>query len=203
MPNFAAMRYLPLIVFSSSLACAPGAQVRVGPVSFPVEGKQNPQPMTIHAFNATDIHGEQVDLARFKGRKVLVVNTASECGYTPQYAQLQELHDTYKDRGLVVLGFPSNDFGGQEPGTEQQIEAFCQKNYGVTFPMMAKVDIKGDRPHPVYRWLTTKELNGVMDAEVKWNFHKFIIDEEGRLAGSFGSAVSPLDEAIVNWVEGR
>lgn len=197
------MRYLPILALSIGLNCAPGARVRVGPVSFPVGGEQAIQPMSIHSFSATDIHGELVDLARYKGHKLLLVNTASKCGYTPQYAQLQELYDAYKDKGLVVVGFPCNDFGGQEPGAEQAIEEFCQKNYGVTFPMMAKVGIKGDRPHPVYRWLTSKELNGVMDAEVKWNFHKFLIDEEGRLAGSFGSGVSPLDEAIIKWVEGK
>ncbi len=139
---------------------------------------------------------------RFKGKKVIVVNTASECGFTGQYAPLQELYDTYKDKGLVVIGFPSNDFGGQEPGSEEEIATFCQKNYGVTFPMMAKVSIKGDDMHPVYFWLTNKEQNGVMDARVEWNFNKFLIDEEGRLVKHLPSKVEPLDDEIINWVEG-
>ena len=183
-------------------ACGPGARVRVGPVSFPVNDPTI-EPMSIHTFSATDINGDLVDLARFKGRKLLIVNTASECGYTPQYAQLQELYNTFKGEGLVVIGFPSNDFGGQEPGDEAAIAQFCQQNYGVTFPMMAKVSITGEPPHPVYRWLTMKELNGVMDTEVKWNFHKFLIDEEGRLVGSFGSGTTPLDAEIIQWVQGQ
>jgi len=158
--------------------------------------------MSFHDLSATDINGNTVTFDSFKGMKVLVVNTASECGYTRQYAQLQELHEAYKDKGLVVIGFPCNDFGGQEPGSEAEILGFCQKNYGVTFPMMAKVAIKGREPHPVYAWLTSKEANGVLDATVKWNFHKFLIDEEGRLVAQHPSGVAPLDEPILRWVEG-
>lgn len=158
---------------------------------------------SFHALTASDIQGRPFAFSQLKGRKVMVVNTASECGYTPQYKQLQELHEAYGDKGLVIIGFPCNQFGGQEPGGEAQIAAFCQKNYGVTFPMMSKVDVKGSGQHPVYQWLTSKALNGAMDAEVKWNFHKFLVDEEGRLVLSLGSGVSPLDERIVQWVEGR
>lgn len=158
--------------------------------------------MSFHALSATDIHGNVVSMDSFRGKKVLVVNTASECGYTRQYAQLQELYEAYKDQGLVVVGFPCNDFGGQEPGTEAQIEAFCQKNYGVTFPLMAKVHVKGKEVHPVYQWLTSKAQNGVMDETVRWNFHKFLIDEEGRLVAAYGSGTTPLDDKILNWVKG-
>ena len=140
---------------------------------------------------------------RLKGKKVIVVNTASECGYTPQYRQLQELHEAYGKQGLVIIGFPCNQFGGQEPGSDQQVEALCQKNYGVTFPLMSQVEVKGEGPHPVYRWLTRKELHGAMDAVVKWNFHKFLIDGDGRLVISLESGVSPLDERVVSWIEGR
>ena len=177
--------------------------VQVGPVTVPL-GQPQPMPsMSFHALSATDIRGELVKMDQYKGHKVIVVNTASECGFTPQYKQLEELYGMYKDKGLVILGFPCNQFGGQEPGTEAQIETFCQKNYGVTFPLMAKVEVKGDGQHAIYHWLTTMSENGVMDAPVKWNFHKFLIDEEGRLVKSVGSGVEPSDPVIVDWVEGK
>jgi glutathione peroxidase len=159
------------------------------------------QPMkTFHSLSATDIHGVAVNMSIYAGKKVMVVNTASECGYTPQYKQLQELYDQYRDKGLVILGFPCNDFGGQEPGSEAQIEQFCQKNYGVTFPLMGKVSIKGNEPSPIYRWLTSKTENGAMDATVKWNFHKFLIDEKGNLVKALGSGIDPFDEEVVGWL---
>jgi glutathione peroxidase len=144
-----------------------------------------------------------VRMDRFAGKKIMVVNTASECGYTPQYRQLQELYDLHKDQGLVILGFPSNDFGGQEPGTEQDIAAFCEKNYGVSFPMMAKVTVKGADAHPVFQWLQQKQRNGVKDAKVDWNFNKFLIDEQGRLVEHLSGKVSPLDDRILDWVRGQ
>ena len=160
-------------------------------------------PMNFHQLKAVDIHGETYDMAQLAGHKVLVVNTASECGYTPQYEQLQELYDRYKDKGLVVIGFPSNDFGSQEPGDEEAIATFCKKYYGITFPMMSKVHTKGEGQSPVYAWLTQEKLNGVMDSEVKWNFQKYLIDEQGRLVTVYPSAQEPLSDAIVNWVEGK
>jgi len=188
---------LPLVLLLSCFNA-----VQVGPVTIPLDQPPAMPSMSFHALSATDIHGELVKMDRYKGKKVIVVNTASECGYTPQYQQLQELYTLYKDKGLVILGFPCNDFGGQEPGSEAEIETFCQKNYGVTFPLMAKVDVKGEGQHALYHWLTNKSENGVMDATVKWNFHKFLIDEEGRLVKSVGSGVEPADEAIMGWVEG-
>ena len=176
-------------------------RVQVGPVSFPIDQPKPVPTMDFFDLSATDINGDLIKLDRYKGMKVMVVNTASECGFTPQYKQLQELYETYKDKGLVILGFPCNDFGGQEPGTGDEIEAFCQKNYGVTFPLMAKVSIKGDAPHPVYRWLTNKSENGVMDASVKWNFHKFLIDEQGHLVKALGSGIEPFDEEVVGWLK--
>jgi len=157
--------------------------------------------MSFHSLTATTIDGRPFKFEQLRGHKVIIVNTASECGYTPQYAQLQELYDTYKDKGLVVIGFPSNDFGGQEPGTEAEIAAFCSTNYGVTFPMMAKVHTKGDEQHAVYQWLTSKAQNGVLDSEVKWNFHKYLVDGNGHLVMSLGSAIGPLDKEIIEWVE--
>lgn len=178
-------------------------RVQVGPVSFPIDQPKPVPTMDFFDLSATDINGELIKLDKYKGMKVMVVNTASECGYTPQYAQLQELYSAYKDKGFVIIGFPSNDFGGQEPGTEAEIATFCQKNYGVTFPMMAKVHTKGPEQHAVYHWLTNMSQNAVMDTEVKWNFHKFLIDEQGHLVMSLQSGVEPSDERIINWIEGK
>jgi glutathione peroxidase len=175
--------------------------VQVAPALDPSNPSTTMPASSFHALEAIDINGNTVSMSSFAGKKVMVVNTASECGFTPQYKQLQELHEAYKDKGLVILGFPCNDFGGQEPGTGDEIEAFCQKNYGVTFPLMAKVSIKGDAPHPVYRWLTNKSENGVMDASVKWNFHKFLIDEQGHLVKALGSGIGPFDEEVVGWLK--
>ncbi len=195
------MRIVILFAFPALLACEHFDRASVGPVSIPIE-HPHPPSMSFHALSATSLNGELVRMDQYKGKKIIIVNTASECGFTKQFAQLQELYAEYEAAGLVILGFPSNDFGGQEPGSEEEIGAFCQKNYGVTFPMMSKVSIKGDEIHPVYHWLTNKSQNGVMDASVKWNFNKFLIDEDGRLVDHFGSGVEPLDEAIRGWVKG-
>ncbi len=154
-----------------------------------------------HELKATDIAGGSVDMAAFKGHPVLIVNTASKCGHTPQYARLQELYDRYKDKGLVVVGFPSNDFLRQEPGDNAEIASFCTRNYGVTFPMMAKVEVKGDELHPVYRWLTSKDRNGALDSKVKWNFQKYMVDGQGRLIGVFAPGTDPLDTSITQLIE--
>ncbi|MFZ9939395.1 MAG: glutathione peroxidase [Bacteroidia bacterium] len=155
---------------------------------------QTPKKM-FHDLSFSSIDGETVKLSQFKGKKVLLVNTASRCGYTPQYKQLQELHEKFGKK-VVVIGFPCNDFGGQEPGDAESIASFCEKNYGVDFIMADKVSIKGSSPHPIYQWLTQKSLNGQADANVRWNFHKFLVDEEGRLMGDFPSSVSPTAAEI-------
>jgi glutathione peroxidase len=155
-----------------------------------------------HALSATDLSGKPFPFAQLKGHKVIVVNTASECGYTPQYKQLEELYETYKDKGLVIVGFPSNDFGQQEPGDEKTIATFCQKNYGVTFPMMGKVVTKGEGQHPVYQWLTQKAKNGASDSVVKWNFGKYLINEDGSLHTVLASAVDPLSQQVLDWLDG-
>jgi glutathione peroxidase len=144
--------------------------------------------------------GETVDLASFRGRPMLIVNTASKCGYTPQYEGLQDLYERYGDRGLVVIGFPSNDFGNQEPGTAEEIGNFCRLNYGVTFPMMAKVHTKGPDQAPVYRTLTT-ESGEEFRGEVQWNFTKFLVDPEGRVVARFESEVEPLDAQITSAID--
>ncbi len=155
---------------------------------------------TIHQFEVEGLTGEKIAFSAFEGKKILIVNVASKCGFTRQYKELQELHELHGDN-LVIIGFPCNDFGSQEPGSNEEIAAFCQENYGVTFLMADKVSIKGKDAHPIFQWLTQKEKNGVMDTKVKWNFYKFLIDEEGRLVKGLSSRVSPLDDEIVSWVK--
>ncbi len=157
---------------------------------------------SFHALRSAGLSGDEFSFSQLKGKRILIVNTASECGYTPQYAQLQELYDTYKEKGFVVVGFPSNDFGGQEPGTNEEIGAFCQKNYGVSFPMMAKTSVLGEGKHPVYVWLTEKKENGKQDVTVSWNFNKFLIDESGQWVAYYPSNVSPLDDEIMRFAAG-
>ena len=193
------MNRLLLLLIPLLSACEHAEHIRMGPVA--MEQSKFGARMTFHDLKAIDIQGEEITMDRYKGSKVLVVNTASECGFTPQYQQLQELYETYKDKGLVVIGFPSNDFGGQEPGSEADIATFCSSNYGVDFPMMSKVKIKGEEAHPIYKWLTRKDLNGRMNNTVKWNFNKILIDEEGHLVKHLESDVAPLDDRIIEWVE--
>jgi glutathione peroxidase len=150
---------------------------------------------SIYDFKVEALDGGTIDFSTFKGKKILIVNTASECGYTPQYEGLQKLYDTYKDK-LVIVGFPANNFGGQEPGTNVEIKEFCKKNYGVTFPMAAKISVKGDDMAPIYKYLTSKAENGVLDAVVGWNFGKFLLDEKGNLLQYFPSKVTPMSEEI-------
>jgi glutathione peroxidase len=150
---------------------------------------------TIYDIALTDIQGVETNLSLFKGKKILIVNTASECGYTPQYAQLQDLYDKTGDK-LAVLGFPSNDFGAQEPGTDSQILGFCEKNYGVTFPLFSKVKVIGSGKHPLFNWLTNPSLNGWNSQEPTWNFCKYLIDENGKLLHFFSAGTSPFDERI-------
>jgi glutathione peroxidase len=152
-------------------------------------------PASIHKFKVPSIDGGSIDFSKFKGKKILVVNTASKCGYTPQYADLEKLYKAHKDK-LVIVGFPANNFGGQEPGSNEQIAEFCQKNYGVSFVMAEKVSVKGEDAHPLFKWLTQKSENGVMDAEIKWNFTKFLLDEKGKLIGVYPSKVNPMSEEI-------
>jgi len=143
-----------------------------------------------YSFPVKTLEGQDFDLSTLKGKKVMVVNTASKCGYTPQYEDLQILHEQYGQE-LVIIGFPANNFGNQEPGTAQEIRQFCTENYHVTFPMMEKISVKGEDIHPLYKWLTSKEQNGVMDSDVKWNFQKYLIDENGNLIDVLYSKEKP------------
>ena len=155
------------------------------------DNKEMSKTESIYNIKVNKLDGTSLDLKEFKGRKMLFVNVASKCGYTPQYAELQELYDDYSEK-LEIFGVPCNQFGGQEPGSDEEIAQFCKKNYGVTFTMLEKVDVKGSSQHPLYSWLTTKEKNGVMDATVRWNFHKFLVDEEGALINMYNSRTNPV-----------
>ena len=161
------------------------------------------QNKSFYDFKVQTIDGEKFDLSTLKGKKVLVVNTASKCGFTPQYEDLQKLYEKYKSENFIILGFPANNFMNQEPGSNREIMQFCSENYGVTFPMMSKISVKGDDIHPIYQWLTQKDQNGVMDSKVKWNFQKYMIDESGNLVDMASPRTNPLDDQIVSWIEGK
>jgi len=158
---------------------------------------------SFHDFMVRDIKGAEFPLSQFKGKKVLVVNTASKCGLTPQYKDLESLYRKYKENGLVIIGFPSNDFAGQEPGTNREIATFCTEKFDVTFPMMEKITVKGDEIHPLYKWLTQKDENGLEDSKVAWNFQKYMIDEDGALVGHVPPIKKPDTKAIVSWITGE
>jgi glutathione peroxidase len=146
------------------------------------------------------IDGKDVKLSDFKGKKILIVNVASECGNTPQYAKLEKLYEQYKDK-LVILGFPANNFGSQEPGSDKEISSFCTKNYGVTFPMFSKISVKGADKAPLYQWLSDKSKNGVLSEEPDWNFAKYFIDENGKLVAFFPAKTDPMDDKIVTLIK--
>lgn len=159
--------------------------------------QQNMEKQNIYQFVVNDINGKEFDFSSLKGKKILVVNTASKCGLTPQYKELQALYEKYAENGLVIVGFPANNFMGQEPGSNEEIAEFCQANYGVTFPMMEKISVQGDDMHPLYAFLTQKKLNGHSDSKVEWNFQKYLINEEGYLVEVFSPRTKPMDEKIL------
>ena len=158
---------------------------------------------TIYQFKVTDINGKTFDFATLKGKKIMIVNTASKCGNTPQYENLQRLYEKYKDKNFVIVGFPANNFMHQEPGTNAQIAEFCTQNYGVTFPMMAKISVKGKDMHPVYQFLTQKSKNGFKDSKVKWNFQKYLIDENGKVVKVIAPKTKPDIPEVISWIEGN
>lgn len=158
---------------------------------------------SIYDFKVTDIEGNEFDFSALKGKKIMIVNTASKCGLTPQYKQLQEVYEKYEKEGLVIVGFPANNFMGQEPGSEDEIASFCEKNYGVSFPMMAKISVKGKDMHPIYQYLTDKKMNKLQDSEVAWNFQKYLINEKGELEKVISPRTKPDDQEIISWIEGK
>ncbi len=157
-------------------------------------------PKSIYDFKVKTIDGKEFDFSSLKGKKVMIVNTASKCGNTPQYSDLEKLYKQYGGDKFVIIGFPANNFMHQEPGSDAEIKNFCTMNYGVTFPMMSKISVKGDSIHPLYLWLTKKQYNGVSDAVVKWNFQKFLIDENGNWVKTIAPRTKPYDPEIIDWL---
>lgn len=157
----------------------------------------------IYQFKVQDLYGNEFDFSTLKGKKIIVVNTASECGLTPQYEDLQKLYDTYKDKNFVIIGFPANNFGKQEPGSDKEIATFCRENYGVTFPMMSKISVKGKDMHKVYQFLTQKGKNGLENSKVAWNFQKYLLNEKGELVKVIKPKTLPTDPEIISWIEGK
>ncbi len=155
---------------------------------------------SIYQFKVTDLEGKEFDFATLKGKKIMIVNTASKCGYTPQYADLETVYEKFKNKNFVIIGFPANNFGQQEPGTNAEIGSFCKKNYGVTFPMMSKISVAGNDIAEIYKFLTQKSLNGLQDSKVEWNFQKYLINENGNLYKVLKSGVKPSDDEILKWL---
>ena len=158
---------------------------------------------SIHQFTTNDLSGKDFDLGSLKGKKAMIVNTASKCGLTPQYKQLQAMYETYESEGFIIIGFPANNFMAQEPGSDTEIADFCEANYGVTFPMMSKIDVVGEEMHPIYKFLTQKEKNGVMDSKVTWNFQKYLLNEEGILEKVIDPRTSPDDPEVIDWITSK
>lgn len=158
---------------------------------------------SIHQFKVEDIQGNTFDFSVLKGKKIMVVNTASKCGLTPQYKELEAIYNKYKNNDFIIIGFPANNFLSQEPGSNEEIITFCQKNYGISFPMMAKIDVKGKNIHPIYQFLTEKAKNGVTDSKVKWNFQKYLLNKNGQLEMIIPPKVLPTDEKISNWIKNK
>ncbi len=180
------MTFLTIFLFKFLMFFAPPAAANI--------------PASIYDFKVTALDGSTIDLSKYKGKKILIVNTASKCGNTPQYADLEAMYEKYKGK-MVIIGFPANNFGAQEPGTDKEISAFCAKNYGVSFPMASKISVKGDDMAPIYHWLTEKKYNGLQDSEVKWNFQKYLIDEKGHLVAVYEPKNKVTNPEIIAAVE--
>lgn len=171
------------------------------PISLISQEKNDIKP--IYQFEVNDIDGNEFDFQTLEGKKIMIVNTASKCGYTKQFKELQEVYSRYKDQNFVIIGFPSNDFMNQDPGTNEEIYEFCSLNFGVTFPMMSKIEVTGKGKADIYKYLTDESLNGLESSKVKWNFQKYLIDENGYLVKVISTKIEPDDEQIINWIEGE
>lgn len=191
-----------ILVFSLVLiSCQNQAQQKQNQLLETPLQQQKTMVETIYQFKVTDLAGNEFDFSQLKGKKIMVVNTASKCGLTPQYKDLEALYKKYQDKNFVIVGFPANNFGSQEPGTNEEISTFCQRNYGVTFPMMAKVSVVGNDMCALYQFLTQKSRNGLEDSEVAWNFQKYLINENGQLEKVISPQVLPTDASIIEWIE--
>ena len=191
-------RILSLLSFALLFSCSNGTQESTSNTL-----AMNAPPIDFYTLNTTTIDGKPFSFSSLKGKRVLIVNTASKCGYTPQYEDLEKLYGAYGGDNFTIIGFPSNDFGWQEPGSEQEIMTFCSTQYGVTFPMMSKVKTGANRGDDIYQWLCSKEQNGVSDAKVSWNFNKFLIDENGQWVAHFPSSTSPMSMEITTFASGK
>lgn len=194
------MLKIGIVILALAAVAAAGVAYKYGMILNPSPATP-PLEKSIYDFTMKNIDGKDVKLNTFKGKVVMIVNTASKCGYTPQYEGLQSMYDKYKDRGLVILGFPANNFMGQEPGTEAEIKEFCTLKYKVTFPMFAKISVKGEDQHPLYNFLTNKATNPEFSGDVSWNFNKFLVDRSGKVVARFGSKDKPDGEAVTAAIE--
>ena len=195
---------LLLLIITGFFSCKNYSQeITVSTTNIAVINKKNQNKMekqTIYQFKVKDLSGKEFDFATLKGKKILVVNTASKCGLTPQYKDLEAIYEKYKSKDFIIIGFPANNFGKQEPGTDKEIQGFCEMNYGVTFPMMSKISVKGSDMNEVYQFLTQKSKNGFQDSDVEWNFQKYLIGADGELEKVVKPQVLPTDELIVGWI---
>ncbi len=191
------------LLFAASACAQPSASSDAALAGSDTPNQPSGAPVDFYSFKVETLDGGTFDFSKLRGKRVLIVNTASKCGFTPQYKELQELWGLVDTSKFAIIGFPANDFGQQEPGSNAEVADFCEKNYGVTFPMMAKVATKGPDQHPVYAWLTQKDQNGVSNAEVRWNFHKFLIDENGVWVESLLSTSSPVGGRIRSFAAGK
>ncbi|MBC5862908.1 glutathione peroxidase [Flavobacterium sp. F339] len=194
MKNLVYIATFALVLFSCQNQAQPKKSDKI--MSTAVTAKEN-----IYQFKVEDLSGKTFDFSTLKGKKVIIVNTASKCGLTPQYKDLEAVYKEYKDKGLVIVGFPANNFASQEPGTNEEIATFCQMNYGVTFPMMDKVSVKGDDMAAIYQFLTQKSKNGLQDSNVEWNFQKYLINEKGELEKVISPRVLVTDPEVMNWIK--
>jgi glutathione peroxidase len=194
MKNLVYIATFALVLFSCQNQAQPKKSDKI--MSTAVTAKEN-----IYQFKVEDLSGKTFDFSTLKGKKVIIVNTASKCGLTPQYKDLEAVYKEYKDKGLVIVGFPANNFASQEPGTNEEIATFCQMNYGVTFPMMDKVSVKGDDMAAIYQFLTQKSKNGLQDSTVEWNFQKYLINEKGELEKVISPRVLVTDPEVMNWIK--
>ncbi|NDP28775.1 MAG: glutathione peroxidase [Flavobacterium sp.] len=191
------MKNLFILVFGVFLFSSCQGQNKQAKTDTPTMEKQ-----TIYQFKVEDLSGKPFDFASLKGKKIMIVNTASKCGLTPQYKELEALYKEYSSKGFVIVGFPANNFASQEPGTNEEIATFCQLNYGVTFPMMSKISVKGNDMHKIYQFLTQKSKNGLEDSEVSWNFQKYLLNEKGELVKVISPRTLPNDPEVLNWIKG-
>jgi glutathione peroxidase len=185
------------LVLGMTVSCSGGAEANQNQETMATESTPNTQASDFYTFKMKSLDGKDVDFSQFKGKKVLLVNTASECGFTPQYEDLQQLHEQHGNE-VVILGFPANNFGGQEPGSNEEIASFCQKNYGVTFQMLEKISVKGEDRHPLYTWLAQHAPG---NEEPGWNFSKYLVDENGEVVGFYPSKVKPMDKELLTAIE--